>query len=134
MPMNTRKRLDSTKIIDAASEATESLAYPISDYENMMLTIATANSWECTIKVVWSFQFDKPDFSQSADVDNQWSYISIRDLEDWTNIDWTTWVSLTWTDVVNSYLVNTPWLRWIWVVISSYTAWDITVTLNGFSS
>jgi hypothetical protein len=44
MPMNTRKRLDSTKIIDAASEATGSLAYPISDYENMMLTIATANN------------------------------------------------------------------------------------------
>ena len=132
--MNTRKRLDSTKIIDAATSATQSSAYPISDYENMMLTVATANNWECTIKVVWSFQFDKPDFSQSADVDNQWSYISIRDLEDWTNIDWTTGITLSWTDVVNSYLVNTPWLRWIWVVISSYTAGDITVTLNGFSS
>jgi hypothetical protein len=100
----------------------------------MMLTLATANNWEWTIKVVWSFQFDKPDFAQSADLDNQWSYISIRDLEDGTNIDGTTGISLSWTDVVNSYLVNTPWLRWIWVVVSSYTAWDITVTLNGFSS
>jgi hypothetical protein len=32
--------------------------------------------------VVGSFQFDQPDFSKAADVDNQWSYISIRDLED----------------------------------------------------
>ena len=42
--MNTRKRLDSTKIIDAATSATQSSAYPISDYENMMLTVATANN------------------------------------------------------------------------------------------
>ena len=132
--MNQRKRLESIKLLDWATSATQSVAYPISDYENMMLTLATANNWEWTIKVVWSFQLDKPDFSQSADVDNQWSYISIRDLEDGTNIDGTTGITLAWTDVVASYLVNTPWLRWIGVVISAYTAGDITVSLNGFSS
>ena len=132
--MNQRKRLESIKLLDWATSTAESVAYPISDYESMMLTLATDNNWECTIKVVWSFQTEKPDFSQSADVDNQWSYISIRDLEDGTNIDGTTGITLSWTDVVASYLVNTPWLRWIGVVISSYTAWDITVSLNGFSS
>jgi hypothetical protein len=54
-------------------------------------------------------------------------------LEDWTNIDGTTWISIT-TGGVESYLVNTPWLRWIGVVISSYTTGDVDVSLNGFSS
>ena len=47
-----------------------------------MLTIAGSDTASATIKVVGSFQLDAPDFSESADVDNQWSYISVRDLED----------------------------------------------------
>ena len=132
--MIERKWLQSTKLLKAVSSATQSNPYPIEDYANMMLTIAWDNSAECTIKVVGSFQLEKPDFSASADVDNQWSYISVRNLEDGTNIDGTTWIALDGTDGVESYLVNTPWLRWIWVVVSSYTAGDVTVSLNGFSS
>jgi hypothetical protein len=37
-----------------------------------------------------SFQDEAPDFSQAADADNQWTYISVRALEDGTNIDGTT--------------------------------------------
>lgn len=131
--MGNRKWLQSTKLIDGATSTTQSNPYPIEDYENMMLTIASGNSPEATVKVVGSFQIDAPDFSQSADVDNQWSYISVRNLEDWTNIDGTTWISIS-TEGVESYLVNTPGLRWVWVVISSYTTGTIDVSLNGFSS
>lgn len=131
--MGNRKWLQSTKLIDGATSTTQSNPYPIEDYENMMLTIASGNSPEATVKVVGSFQLEKPDFSQSADVDNQWSYISVRNLEDGTNIDGTTWISIS-TEGVESYLVNTPGLRWVWVVISSYTTGTIDVSLNGFSS
>ena len=131
--MIERKWLQSTKLINGATGTAESNPYPIEDYANMMLTIASGDSTEATVKVVGSFQLEKPDFSQSADKDNQWSYISVRNLEDWTNIDGTTWISIT-TGGVESYLVNTPWLRWIWVVISSYTTGEVDVSLNGFSS
>lgn len=131
--MIERKWLQSTKLLDGVSSATESNPYPIEDYANMMLTVAGGDSAAATIKVVGSFQIEAPDFSQSADVDNQWSYISVRNLEDWTNIDGTVGIEIT-TDGVESYLINTPWLRWVWVVISSYTTWNITVSLNGFSS
>lgn len=131
--MNERKWLQSTKLIDGATGTTQSNPYPIEDYENMMLTIASGNNTEATVKVVGSFQIDAPDFSQSADKDNQWSYISVRNLEDGTNIDGTIWISIS-TGGVNSYLINTPWLRWVWVVISSYTTGEVNVSLNGFSS
>lgn len=131
--MIERKWLQSTKLIDGATSTTQSNPYPIEDYANMMLTIASGNSPEATVKVVGSFQLEKPDFSQSADVDNQWSYISVRNLEDGTNIDGTTWISIS-SGGVESYLVNTPWLRWIWVVVSAYTTGTIDVSLNGFSS
>ena len=131
--MIERKWLESTKLLDWATSATSSNPYPIEDYANMMLTIVGSDTASATIKVVGSFQLEAPDFSQSADADNQWSYISVRDLEDGTNIDGTTGVSIS-TDGVNSYLVNTPWLRWIWVVITTYTTGTIDVSLNGFSS
>ena len=131
--MNERKWLTSTRIVAWATSAVSSSPYPIEDYSNIMLTIAGDDSVDATIKVVGSFQFDAPDFSESADVDNQWSYISVRNLEDWTNIDGTTGISLS-TDGVESYLVNTPWLRWVWVVITTYTTGTIDVSLNGFSS
>lgn len=88
--MYERKWLQSTKLINGATSAVESNPYPIEDYANMMLTIASGDTPEATVKVVGSFQLEKPDFSQSADVDNQWSYISVRNLEDGTNIDGTT--------------------------------------------
>ena len=130
--MLERKWLTSTRIIAWATSAVSSSPYPIEDYSNIMLTIAGSDTASATIKVVGSFQLDAPDFSESADVDNQWSYISVRDLEDWTNIDGTTGISLE-TDGVSSYLVNTPWLRWVWVVITTYTTGTIDVSLNGFS-
>ena len=131
--MIERKWLQSTKLLDKVSSATESNPYPIEDYANMMLTVAGGENATATIKVVGSFQIEAPDFSQSADEDNQWSYISVRNLEDGTNIDGTVGIDLT-TSGVESYLVNTPWLRWIGVVITSYTGGEITVSLNGFSS
>lgn len=129
-----RKREEGTKLLDSAAEAKSSVAYPVSDYEQMFLTLATDNNAEWTIKIQGSFSVEAPDFSQSADADNQWSYISVRDLEDGTNTDGTTWISLEGTDTVASYLVNTPWLRWLGVTISTYTAGNFNVTFSGFSS
>ena len=129
-----RKREESTKLLDGATSAKSSVAYPVSDYEQMFLTLATADNAEWTIKIQGSFSYEKPDFSQSADADNQWSYISIRDLEDGTNTDGTTWITLEGTDTVASYLVNTPWLRWLGVTITTYTAGTFNVSFSGFSS
>ena len=129
-----RKREEGTKLLDSATSAKSSVAYPVSDYEQMFLTLASADNAEGTIKIQGSFSVEAPDFSQSADADNQWSYISVRDLESGTNTDGTTWISLEWTDAVNSYLVNTPWLRWLGVTITTYTTGTFNVTFSGFSS
>lgn len=128
-----RRWLNEIKLLDNASSTTNSVAYPIADYEHMMLTLASANNGEFTIKVVGSFMDECPDFSQSSDTDNRWTTISVRDLEDGTNIDWETGISLSGTDWVSSYLVNTPGLKWLWVKITSYTAGNCNVFLNGFT-
>lgn len=129
-----RKWEESIKLLDGATSAKSSVAYPMSDYEQVFLTLATADNAEWTIKIQGSFQNEAPDFSQSADADNQWSYISVRNLEDGTNTDGTTWIALEGTDSVASYLVNTPGIRWIGVTITTYTAGTFNVSLNGFSS
>jgi hypothetical protein len=127
-----RKRLESTKLLDGATSATSSVAYPMSDYDQIFLTIAGDGEW--TIKIQASFQDEAPDFSQAAAADNQWTYISVRALEDGTNIDGTTWITLGGTDAIASYLVNTPWVRWLGATITSYTSGSVDVSLNGFIS
>lgn len=131
----SRQRLDGVKLLDHATAEGFSKAYPISDYKNIFLTLATGGNAEASIKVLGSFSKEEPNLDDADfDIDNPVSYISIRDLEDGTNIDGTTWITLEGTDVVNSYLVNTPWIRWIIVQVSSYTAGTIDVLLNGFYS
>lgn len=132
--MYERKRSESIKLLDGATSAKSSVAYPISDYTQMFISLATDNSAEWTIKIQGSFSDECPDFSQAASADNQWSYISVRNLEDGTNIDGTTGVALEGTDAVIDLLVNTPALRWIGVTITTYTAGTFNVILNGFSS
>ena len=41
-----RKREEGTKLLDSAAEAKSSVAYPVSDYEQMFLTLATDNNAE----------------------------------------------------------------------------------------
>lgn len=132
--MMYRKWLNEIKLIDGATATGQSKAYPIGDYEEMMITLASENNGNFTIKVVGSYMDECPDLSQSSDADNRWSTISVRNLEDGTNIDGETWISLEGTDSVSSYLVNTPGLKWIWIKITAYTAGTVNVFLNGFTS
>lgn len=132
--MMYRKWLNEIKLVDGATATGQSKAYPIADYEQMMLTLASANNGEFTIKVVGSYMDAQPDFSKASDKDNRWTTISVRNLEDGTNIDGETWISLEGTDSVSSYLVNVPGLKWIWVKVTSYTAGEVNVFINGFTS
>ena len=129
-----RKRLWQTNLLDKATAEGSSIAYPIEDYEHMMLTVATEWNAEGSIRFWGSFADNAPDVTEDFSIDNQFFFISVRNIEDGTNVDWLTWITLEWTDVVNAYLVNVPWLKWIGATIQSYTAGTINVSLNGFSS
>jgi hypothetical protein len=41
-----RKREEGTKLLDGATSAKSSVAYPVSDYEQMFLTLASDNNAE----------------------------------------------------------------------------------------
>lgn len=129
-----RKWLNEIKLLDNAAATGASKPYPMADYEQMMLTLASANNGEFTIKVVWSYMDECPDFTQASDANNRWTTISVRNLEDGTNIDGETGIALEGTDTVASYLVNTPGLKWLGVKITSYTAGNCNVFINGFTS
>ena len=47
-----RKWLNEIKLLDNAAATGASKPYPMADYEQMMLTLASANNGEFTIKVV----------------------------------------------------------------------------------
>jgi len=88
-----RKWIDETAVLNAVSATGASNAYPIADFQHIMITLSTDNSANATIKFVGSFQDTQPDFSAAASDTNRWTYVQVKDYQDNSSINGNTGVS-----------------------------------------
>ncbi len=121
-------------IFDAAAAASTGLAYPVADYQNIMLTLSSASSANFTIKFQGSFSSVKPDFSAAQTNANRWDYIQVRDIEDNAAIDGDTWVAFAGTDDVRQFVANLDGLRWICATITARAAGTVSLRLMAFNN
>jgi len=91
--------------------------------------IATWFTW--TVKFYASNKQDSiaPDLSVAASSSNEYSVVRSIDLQDWTALDWATWVVLSTSSSILRYEINDNNNNFIWVKISSRTAWSIEIKL-----
>jgi len=109
----------------------------IRDYRNITVRIGTASSANATIKCVWAIagagqitEITAPVFSSSQSVTNNWSYIQMIDLNDWTALTGSTGVVATWTDIYKLYAVNVDNLDYINFNITAISAGTITIDIQ----
>jgi len=115
--------------LDAANEDTKMIY--IWDFRNAIWTIIATNSAACTIKFYSSNSETRPDLDSAASATNIYSVIQNVKLEDWTPIDWNTWVVYAWaSDWITTYEVNINGANWIWAIMSARTAWDVTIIVT----
>ena len=111
---------------------------PVEDYRHATVEIATASSANLTVKAqgaIWDVnETTTVDFSSAASSSNVWDFIQMVDLNDWSPIDWDTWVSFAWTDDVRLLELNVNWVDYINFQVSSYVAWNITVKVKVYDN
>lgn len=114
-----------------ASNATSTKSINVSDFRNVIVRIWTASSANLTLKALWAVVTidypNAPDFSASQSVSNNYDYLQMVDLSDWSVLNWTTWFVVSWTDKFKLYEINTNAIDYLSFVVSWRSAWSITV-------
>ena len=106
------------------------VAFPVSDWQNVFIEAATGDTTTATIKFQISNAFDQPDFNSAASRTNPRSYVQVKELITNASVDWATGISRAGTDSVRNFEVNTNGQRRVWATITSYTAGTIDLELS----
>lgn len=76
---------------------------------------------------------DAPDFDSAPSETNRWDYIDVRDMEDNSQVDGDTGITLSGADV-RQFEANSNGLKFICAIISSYSGGHASVRHQGFSN
>lgn len=104
----------------------------VEDFDYLVVAIATASSYNGTVKAQGSILQDKPDFAAAQSVANPWDYIQLRDLEDASAIDGDTGFTAAGTDDFRLFKVNVDGLRWFALNQTARAAGAVTAWVKGF--
>lgn len=122
-----------------ASTGTSTVTLDVSDFRDVVLSIAGASSANLTVKVQGALgvkgvdgsgtqgEYIAPDFSASATATNAWAYLQAVDLNTGNPIDGSTGISFTGTDAVYLVEVNTNAVDWLTVTVTARAAGNVTV-------
>lgn len=124
-------------LVGASSTPTTGTPINVRDFKNILLSLATANSANLTVKVQGSILDSDlpPDFSATATLSNRWDYVACFNLIDPTTVvAGGTGFSATGTDIVRNILVNTDGLVWLCATVTAYSAGDVTVDSISFNN
>lgn len=103
----------------------------ISDYQNVVISVASSGSASFTIKFQGSIADTCPDFSAAKSVTNPWEYIQVKDYQNDASINGSTGVTFSGDDC-RLFEFNTNGLSWINAVITSYSSGAVTVTCKAY--
>jgi hypothetical protein len=129
-----RQTSDAFKIFNAKAATGTGVSFNASDYEHIVISVATASSANFTIKFQGAISDEAPTFSDAQSVANMWDYVEVIDLQSGSAIDGDTGVSAAGTDDFRLFEVNTNGLKWVNATLTAYAAGAITVVAKGFSA
>jgi len=129
------KRLSSESLLfNWATETGSTVAMLVTDFMNVVGTLASSGSANFTIKFQWSTQDELPNFAAAQSSTNRRDYIQVKDYQNNASIDGDTWISFAGTDDVRMIEWNTNWLKWIWATITARVAGAITLSIVWFDN
>ena len=131
-----KRTTDETDVLDiltAAAATGVGTTIDVRDYRHIVLQVSAALNSSLTFKIQGSVQSTAPTFSDAQAEANHWDYLAAYDLNDANAmITGDTGVTLNNDSVANNchlYLVNVDLVRWLNVVVTSYTDGNVTVKL-----
>lgn len=129
-------------MLDAAAATGAGKAMLVADFRDFMLQLVTANSANFTVKVLGSLGVpitntnasSQPVWTSPSSPTNPWTNLQMIDLADQSVINGATGVAATGTDINRQFEVNVNGQMWINVIITAYSAGNITVLGMPFNS
>jgi len=123
-------------ILNAAATTGKGVDLLVEDYRHAVLEIATDGGGDAnlTIKIQGSISQDKPDFDADKSKTNHWDYIECIDLQDGSDIDGDTGISVAGADDYRIVETNINGLRWLNVNVTDRSEGEVTVKAKLFSN
>jgi hypothetical protein len=122
---------DLKTLFDAQATAAESTTLDVSRYEFIELVVASANSANLTLKFQGALADAEPDFSATAELDNEWDYVGAYNTNSGDFIAGDDGVVFSGTDSVELIKINVDWLKWFSCSVTARSAGDVTVRVRG---
>ncbi len=125
-------------ILNAATANGKGQSQSIDGYEKLILQVATAPSagptaTAATIKVYGSSSAAEPDWDSAGAPGNILAPKLLYDLDDGSVVAGSTGIVLASAEVCKEYKINVDGMRWINVIVSGYTAGQITAILRALT-
>lgn len=108
------------------------IAMDVTDYRHLVLALNSTSSAAMVINVQGSIQEAQPTWASAASPTNQWAYVQIINLDDQSTVNGTTGITLSGTDIAKMYEVNTNGIKWVNLIVSSYSAGQLYARLKPF--
>lgn len=110
------------------------------DFDTVVLSVGTTGSATMTVKVIGSQgkalssgnnqHGDCPNLGATISATNNYSYLQIIDLSDNSSLDGSVGVVTSGVDIIKDYEVNTDQVKYVTLVLSSWTAGAIYAKLS----
>lgn len=102
-------------------------------YQNIKITIVSANSANFTLKVQASNSFTQPDFNSAVSTTNQWFYKQIKDESDGSSVAGSTGIQASGSDITKEYEININAARYVSLEVSSWSAGTVEARCSLFN-
>lgn len=135
--LNPRQLRPASKVFDAKAATGVTGAIDVAEHQHVVVEVSAALNSSLTFKFSGSNQETAPTFSSAQAVANIWDYIGVYDLQDGSFIAGDTGITLNNDTVANNtrrYLINTDYLKWLNIEVTSYTDGSLTAWVSAASA
>jgi hypothetical protein len=135
----THPSFNSFIILNSAGSASTGAVFSSADFRDVVIQLTATTDASATIKVQASMSDTPPDFSAAQSATNHWDYIGVYDLNNPNSVivgsTGITFNGAT-TEAANTknLLVNTDYIPWLCITITSYTSGTINAIAHGFKA
>jgi len=127
--MSCNKKVPAQQVLDGADGDTQGDAQLVEDYRHIVIAVATDGDASLTVQFKASISEDEPNWGQPQAIDNKWDYVQVVNLNDRTSPDGDTGFSVSGSDDMVLYEVNTNLLRWFNAEVNNHSSGSVDVDL-----
>lgn len=106
----------------------------VKDFRHILVSIATSDSANLTVKCVGSIEETCPDFTAAQAVGNMYDFLELVDYQNGSKIAGDTGIAFAGTDDYRLFEINTNGMEWMTLRVTAYAAGKITGKVLAFQN